>query len=76
MQKNAKYCRLQQIMLRGWKHGNQLQQVMEIAYRQNMKKMDLRNAAGISTNALAKLGKNKNVNTGILEKYASPWTVR
>lgn len=34
----------------------------------NMKKMDLRNAAGISTNALAKLGKNKNVNTGILEK--------
>lgn len=34
----------------------------------NMKKMDLRNAAGISTNALAKLGKNKNVSTGILEK--------
>jgi len=28
--------------------------------------MDLRNAAGISTNALAKLGKN--VSTGILEK--------
>lgn len=25
-------------------------------------------ATGISTNALAKLGKNKNVNTGILEK--------
>ena len=34
----------------------------------NMKKMDLRNAAGISTNALAKLGKNKNVSTGIMEK--------
>lgn len=30
--------------------------------------MDLRMATGISTNALAKLGKNKNVNTGILEK--------
>lgn len=25
-------------------------------------------AAGISTNALAKLGKNENVNTGVLEK--------
>lgn len=34
----------------------------------NMKKMELRRAAGISTNALAKLGKNENVNTGVLEK--------
>lgn len=34
----------------------------------NMKKMDLRSAAGISTNALAKLGKNENVSTGVLEK--------
>ena len=34
----------------------------------NMKKMDLRNAAGISRNALSKLCKNQNVSTGILEK--------
>ena len=34
----------------------------------NMKKMELRCVAGISTNALAKLGKNENVNTGVLEK--------
>ena len=34
----------------------------------DMKKMELRRAAGISTNALAKLGKNENVNTGVLEK--------
>ena len=34
----------------------------------NMKKMELRRAAGISTTALAKLGKNENVNTGVLEK--------
>lgn len=34
----------------------------------NMKKMELRRAAGISTNAMAKLGKNGNVNTVVLEK--------
>lgn len=34
----------------------------------NMKKMELRQAAGISTNAMAKLGKNENVNTGVLDK--------
>lgn len=34
----------------------------------DMKKMELRRAAGTSTNALAKLGKNENVNTGVLEK--------
>lgn len=34
----------------------------------NMKKMELRRAAGISTNAVAKLGKNKNINMGVLEK--------
>ena len=34
----------------------------------NMKKMELHRAAGISTNAPAKLGKNENVNTGVLEK--------
>lgn len=46
-------------MRRGWKQGNQLQQVMETAYRQKYEKIDLCNAAGISTNDLAKLGKNK-----------------
>lgn len=34
----------------------------------NMKKKDLRLAAGISTTALAKLGKNEHVNTEILTK--------
>ncbi|MPN62960.1 hypothetical protein SDC9_210713 [bioreactor metagenome] len=35
---------------------------------QDMKKKDLRIAAGISTNALAKLGKNESVSTDVLEK--------
>ena len=34
----------------------------------NMKKTDLRSQSGISTGALAKLGKNKNVNTEVLAK--------
>ncbi len=34
----------------------------------NMKKKDLRLAAGISTTALAKLGKNEHVSTAILTK--------
>jgi len=34
----------------------------------NMKKTDLRIQSGISTGALAKLGKNENVNTEVLVK--------
>jgi DNA-binding Xre family transcriptional regulator len=34
----------------------------------DMKKKDLREAAGISTSSMAKLGKNENVNTEILVK--------
>ena len=34
----------------------------------DMKKKDLRGAAGISTASMAKLGKNENVNTDILIK--------
>ena len=34
----------------------------------NMNKTDLRNATGITTTALAKLGRNENVNTEILVK--------
>ena len=34
----------------------------------NMKKTELRIQAGISTGALAKLGKNENVNTEVLAK--------
>lgn len=34
----------------------------------NMNKTDLRTAAGITTTALAKLGRNENVNTAILVK--------
>ena len=34
----------------------------------NMKKIDLRSMTGISTNALAKLGRNENVSTAVVEK--------
>lgn len=34
----------------------------------DMKKEDLRKATGITTTAMAKLGRNENVNTGILLK--------
>jgi len=37
----------------------------------NMKKKDLRSTTGISTNTLAKLGKNENVSTAILAKICS-----
>ena len=37
----------------------------------NMKKMDLRSMTGISTNALAKLGKNENVTTDVLVKICT-----
>ena len=35
---------------------------------ENMMKVDLRDQAGITTNALAKLGKNEHVSTLVLEK--------
>ena len=35
---------------------------------ENMMKVDLRDQAGITTNARAKLGKNEHVNTQVLEK--------
>jgi putative transcriptional regulator len=49
---------------------------MAVSYRKlwkllidkDMKKKDLRVASGISTNALAKLGKNNRVGTDVLEK--------
>ena len=49
---------------------------MAVSYRKlwkllidkDMKKKDLRLASGISTNALAKLGKNDRVTTNVLEK--------
>lgn len=34
----------------------------------DMQKKDLRMAAGLSTNGIAKLGKNQNVSTGVLGK--------
>ena len=37
----------------------------------DMKKEELRLAAGISTNTMAKLGKNENVNTEMLVKICS-----
>lgn len=52
---------------------------MEISYKKlwkllidkDMKKEDLRIKAGISTNTMAKLGKNENVNTDMLVKICS-----
>ena len=38
---------------------------------ENMMKVDLRDQAGITTNALAKLGKNEHVNTQVLEKICN-----
>ena len=40
----------------------------KLLIEKDMKKTDLRIKAGISTGALAKLGKNENVNTEILAK--------
>ncbi len=37
----------------------------------DMKREELRTAAGISTNTMAKLSKNENVNTGMLVKICS-----
>ena len=38
---------------------------------ENMMKVDLRDQAGITTNALAKLGKNEHVSTQVLEKVCN-----
>ena len=38
---------------------------------ENMMKVDLRDQAGITTNALAKLGKNEHVSTQVLEKICN-----
>ena len=38
---------------------------------ENMMKVDLRDQAGITTNALAKLGKNEHVSTQVLEKIGN-----
>ena len=38
---------------------------------ENMMKVDLRDQAGITTNALAKLGKNEHVSTQVLEKLCN-----
>ena len=52
---------------------------MAVSYRKlwkllidkDMKKKDLRLSSGISTNALAKLGKNENVTTDVLVKICT-----
>lgn len=38
---------------------------------ENMMKVDLRDQAGITTNALAKLGKNEHLSTQVLEKVCN-----
>ena len=43
----------------------------KILIDKNMKKTDLRTITGISTSTLAKLGKDENVSTEVLEKICS-----
>lgn len=58
------------------KYARQEGVVMAVCYNKlwkllidkNMNKTDLRTAAGITTTALAKLGRNENVNTEVLVK--------
>ena len=42
--------------------------LLKLMIDKNMKKKDLREAAGISTSSMAKLGKNENVTTDVLVK--------
>ena len=56
---------------KGIGNGNQIQQTVEKLIDENMMKTDLRDKAGITTNALAKLGKNEHVNTQVLEKICN-----
>ena len=55
-------------MIRGAKMTVCYNKLWKLLIDKNMKKKDLRQATGISTTALAKLGKNENVNTEILVK--------
>lgn len=52
-------------------YGDQLQKLWKLLIDKDMRKEDLRLKAGISTNTMAKLGKNENVNTDILVKICS-----
>ena len=52
-------------------YGSQLQQALENDDRQKMSKTELTHLAGISTNAMAKLGKNEDVRVNILEKLCT-----
>ena len=48
--------------------GVSYKKLWKLLIDRDMKKKDLREAAGISTASMAKLGKNENVNTEILVK--------
>lgn len=48
--------------------GNRYNQIMAEIIDENIEKVDIRDQAGITTNALAKLGKNEHVSTQVLEK--------
>ena len=50
---------------------NSYKKLWKLLIDKDMKKEDLRIKAGISTNTMAKLGKNENVNTDILAKICS-----
>lgn len=50
----------------------QYNKLWKLLIDKNMNKVQLRDAAGISSNSLAKLGKNEPVRMDILMKIASP----
>ncbi len=49
----------------------QYNKLWKILIDKNMKKVDLRDAAGISSNSIAKLGKNEPVRMDVLMKVAT-----
>lgn len=51
--------------------GLSYKKLWKLLIDKDMKKRDLQKAAGISSTSITKLGKNKNVNTEILEKICT-----
>lgn len=49
----------------------QYSKLWKLLIDKNMRKVDLRDQSGITTNALAKLGKNEHVNTQTIEKICN-----
>ena len=70
---NAKYIKEKSFgcTVSQWKTSRLISGVINEAKERNMLKTDLTNAAKISTNAMAKLGRNEDVRLGILVKICN-----